>query len=135
MLAPHLCAAAAELPLSTHDLAAFGHRGGRLADEMTADGLLRSRGGRWFCTRHGLTTRTGLRGTGGWPVRIVELPTGRLVGTVDEPSAHFLTHSGAVYSHQGETYLVSQARSGRADRPGGVVRSRLHDDGQGDHQH
>ncbi len=108
VLVPHLCAAAAELPLSTHDLAAFGTTAASLADEMTADGLLRSRGGRWFCTRYGLNTRTGLRGTGGWPVRIVELPTGRLVGTVDEPSAHFLTHSGAVYSHQGETYLVTK---------------------------
>jgi DEAD/DEAH box helicase domain-containing protein len=108
VLAPHLCAAAAELPLSAHDLAGFGRTAAGLADEMTADGLLRSRGGRWFCTRYGLNTRTGLRGTGGWPVRIVELSTGRLVGTVDEPSAHFLTHSGAVYSHQGETYLVSK---------------------------
>jgi DEAD/DEAH box helicase domain-containing protein len=107
VLAPHLCAAAAELPLSAHDLAAFGTAAASLADEMTTDGLLRARGGRWFCTRYGLNTRTGLRGTGGWPVRIVELPTGRLVGTVDEPSAHFLTHSGAVYSHQGETYLVT----------------------------
>ena len=63
---------------------------------------------RWFCTRQGLTTRTGLRGTGGWPVRIVEAATGRLVGTVDEPSAHFLAHTGAVYPHQGELYLVSK---------------------------
>jgi DEAD/DEAH box helicase domain-containing protein len=108
VLAPHLCAAAAELPLTSHDLAAFSRSAASLADEMTADGLLRSRGGRWFCTRDGLSTRTGLRGTGGWPVRIVEVPTGRLVGTVDEPSAHFLTHSGAVYSHQGETYLVTK---------------------------
>jgi len=108
VLAPHLCAAAAELPLTAHDLAAFSTTAASLADELTADGLLRARGGRWFCTRHGLSTRTGLRGTGGWPVRIVELPTGRLVGTVDEPSAHFLTHSGAVYSHQGETYLVTK---------------------------
>jgi DEAD/DEAH box helicase domain-containing protein len=108
VLAPHLCAAAAELPLTLHDLAAFSPTASRLADVMTADGLLRSRGGRWFCTRQGLSTRTGLRGTGGWPVRIVELRTGRLVGTVDEPSAHFLAHSGAVYSHQGETYLVTK---------------------------
>jgi DEAD/DEAH box helicase domain-containing protein len=106
VLAPHLCAAAAELPLSSHDLAAFTPAAAPLAGEMTADGLLRARGGRWFCTRQGLATRTGLRDTGGWPVRIVELGTGRLVGTVDEPSAHFLAHSGAVYSHQGETYLV-----------------------------
>jgi DEAD/DEAH box helicase domain-containing protein len=108
VLAPHLCAAAAELPLTAHDLAGFSGAAGTLAASMAADGLLRGRSGRWFCTRQGLTTRTGLRGTGGWPVRIVELATGRLVGTVDEPSAHFLAHAGAVYSHQGETYLVSK---------------------------
>ncbi len=108
VLAPHLCAAAAELPLGSHDLAAFGPAAASLAGQLTAGGLLRARGGRWFCTRQGLATRTGLRGTGDWPVRIVELATGRLVGTVDEPSAHFMAHSGAVYSHQGETYLVSK---------------------------
>jgi DEAD/DEAH box helicase domain-containing protein len=107
VLAPHLCAAAAELPLTAHDLAGFSPGAGQLADGLAADGLLRRRGGRWFCTRQGLTTRAGLRGTDGWPVRIVERTTGRLVGTVDEPSAHFLAHSGAVYQHQGDTYLVS----------------------------
>jgi DEAD/DEAH box helicase domain-containing protein len=108
VLAPHLCAAAAELPLTLHDLARFSPTTAGLATAMTADGLLRTRGGRWFCTRHGLATRTGLRGTGGWPIRIVELATGRLVGTVDEPSAHFLAHTGAVYQHQGEVYQVSR---------------------------
>jgi DEAD/DEAH box helicase domain-containing protein len=41
-------------------------------------------------------------------VRIVERATGRLIGTVDEPSAHVLAHAGAVYPHQGEMYLVSK---------------------------
>jgi DEAD/DEAH box helicase domain-containing protein len=36
----------------------------------------------------------------------VEESTGRLVGTMDEPSAHRYVHDGAVYLHQGETYLV-----------------------------
>ena len=107
VLVPHLCAAAGELPLTAHDLAKFSPTAGQLADSMAADGLLRGRGGRWFCTRQGLATRAGLRGTDGWPVRIVERATGRLVGTVDEPSAHFLAHTGAVYQHQGETYLVT----------------------------
>jgi DEAD/DEAH box helicase domain-containing protein len=107
VLRPHLCAAAAELPLTAHDLATFSPAATQLAETMAADGLLRGRGGRWFWTRQGLTTRAGLRGTDGWPVRIVERTTGRLVGTVDEPSAHFLAHSGAVYQHQGETYLVT----------------------------
>jgi DEAD/DEAH box helicase domain-containing protein len=108
VLTPHLCAAAAELPLTARDLASFGRSAETLAAAMTTDGLLRARGGRWFCTRHGLNVRTGLRGTGGWPVRIVEASTGRLIGTVDEPSAHFLAHDGAVYSHQGELYLISK---------------------------
>ena len=42
-------------------------------------------------------------------MRIVEAATGRLVGTVDEPSAHVLAHAGAVYLHQGEMYLVDRA--------------------------
>ena len=48
-----------------------------------------------------------LRGAGLAPVRVVEETTGRLVGTVDEPSAHLLAHDGAIYLHQGDTYLVS----------------------------
>lgn len=108
VLGPHLCAAAAELPLTDHELAAFSPTAPDLAAAMTTEGLLRGRGGRFYCTRQGMVTRPGLRGAGGWPVRIVESGTGRLVGTVDEPSAHFLAHDGAVYSHQGETYLVSK---------------------------
>jgi DEAD/DEAH box helicase domain-containing protein len=40
-------------------------------------------------------------------VRIVEERTGRLIGTMDEPSAHVLAHTGAVYQHQGDPYLVT----------------------------
>ena len=107
VLTPHLCAAAAELPLSEPDLASFTETAGPLAARLAADGLLRSRGGRWYCTRRGSAVRTGLRGTGGVPVRIIEESTGRLVGTMDEPSAHFLVHEGAVYPHQGEMYVVT----------------------------
>jgi len=106
VLTPHLCAAAAELPLSEPDLVSFSETAGAVAARMAAGGLLRGRGGRWYCTRRGSAVRTGLRATGGRPVRIVERTTGRLVGTVDEPSAHFLAHDGAVYPHQGEMYVV-----------------------------
>ncbi len=108
VLAPHLCAAAAELPLSDDDLADFTAAADPVAGQLAADDKLRRRGGRWYCTRHGMAARTGLRGIDGEPVRIVEQGTGRLVGTVDEPSAHFLAHQGAVYSHQGEMYVVSE---------------------------
>jgi DEAD/DEAH box helicase domain-containing protein len=108
VLAPHLCAAAAELPLTEADLAEFGPAAGPVTARLSQEGLLRSRGGRWYCTRRGVAARTGLRGSGGVPVRIVERATGRLIGTVDEPSAHVLAHTGAVYPHQGEMYLVRE---------------------------
>ena len=108
VLAPHLCAAAAELPLTPADIEMFGPGAAAVADQLTREGMLRPRG-RWrYWTRHGRATATSLRGTGGLPVRIVEESTGRLVGTVDEPSAHVLAHDGAVYPHQGEIYLVTR---------------------------
>jgi DEAD/DEAH box helicase domain-containing protein len=108
VLAPHLCAAAAELPLAPADLAMFGPSAAAVADGLVSRGMLRRRGQRLYWTRRGRVAEDGLRGTGGRPVKIVEVPTGRLVGTVDEPSAHIMVHTGAVYPHQGELYLVTE---------------------------
>jgi DEAD/DEAH box helicase domain-containing protein len=108
VLAPHLCAAAAELPLTGADLELFGPSAAAVAGSLTEQGMLRPRGDRWFWTRRGRRPLPGLRGTGGPQVRIVEAATGRLVGTIDEPSAHVLAHTGAVYPHQGEMYVVSR---------------------------
>ncbi len=108
VLAPHLLAAAAELPLDGGDIKLFGPAAADVAADLCQQGRLRRRGGQWYWTRRGREPLSGLRGTGGEPVRIVEAATGRLVGTVDEPSAHFLAHRGAVYPHQGEMYLVTQ---------------------------
>jgi DEAD/DEAH box helicase domain-containing protein len=114
VLAPHLGAAAAELPLTEADIGMFGQAAPGVAADLTRRGMLRPRlsaeGCRWYWTRHGRAAVTGLRGTGGPPVRIVEASTGRLVGTVDEPSAHVLAHTGAVYPHQGEMYLVTRLK-------------------------
>jgi DEAD/DEAH box helicase domain-containing protein len=111
VLAPHLCAAAAELSLTEADIAMFGPGAAAVVADLDERGMLRSRRGpdgepRWYWTGRSVTTS--LRGTGGRPVRIVEAATGRLVGTVDEPSAHVQVHAGAVYPHQGEMYLVTQ---------------------------
>jgi DEAD/DEAH box helicase domain-containing protein len=37
---------------------------------------------------------------------VVEASTGRLLGTVDPGSSHFMLHNGAVYLHQGVSYVV-----------------------------
>jgi DEAD/DEAH box helicase domain-containing protein len=107
VLAPHLCAAAAELPLTGTDFGLFGARSAEVAAGLCERGLLRRRGAGWYLSARGRAlARTGLRGSGGPPVQIVEAGTGRLVGTVDEPSAHVQAHTGAVYQHQAQTYLV-----------------------------
>jgi len=107
VLAPHLCAAAAELPLTEADLDLFGVSAGQAAQSLVAAGMLRRRGHRLYWTRRGRDNGPGLRGAGNYPVKIVEEATGRLVGTVDQPSAHVIVHAGAVYLHQGELYLVT----------------------------
>jgi DEAD/DEAH box helicase domain-containing protein len=108
VLAPHLCSAAAELPLTRADIELFGPGAAAVADRLTQRGMLRPRGPWRYWTRQGRTAAASLRGTGGAAVRIVEESTGRLVGTMDEPSAHVLAHTGAVYPHQGEMYLVTR---------------------------
>ena len=107
VLAPHLCAAAAELPLTEADLSLFGPSAAAAAQDLVAAGMLRRRGHRLYWTRRGRGHWPDLRGEGNYPVKIVENGTGRLVGTVDQPSAHIFVHTGAVYLHQGDLYLVT----------------------------
>jgi DEAD/DEAH box helicase domain-containing protein len=107
VLEPHLCAAAAEMPLTEPDLELFGPTAATLVSDLVRRGLLRHRPTGWFWTRRERATDLAdLRGAGGAPVQVVEMGTGRLLGTVDEPSAHTTVHDGAVYVHQGDSYLV-----------------------------
>ncbi|WP_433513414.1 DEAD/DEAH box helicase [Nonomuraea sp. CA-143628] len=107
VLGPHLCAAAAEIPLTDADLPVFGPTTPNVLDDLVTEGLLRKRPAGWFWTRRERATDLAdIRGGGGAPIQVVESATGRLLGSVDEPSAHTTVHTGAVYLHQGETYLV-----------------------------
>ncbi len=109
VLAPHLCAAAAEVPLRSEDLAAFGDPAAvtDLLGVLVARGALRRRASGWYWTHaQPAAGMTDLRGSGGSPVRVAEARTGRLLGTVDAASADGTVHDGAVYVHQGATYVV-----------------------------
>ena len=78
-----------------------------LLGDLVRRGLLRSRPAGWFWTSRERPVAD-LRGGGGPPVRLVEAGTGRLLGTVDASSSHSQAHTGAVYLHQGETYVVER---------------------------
>ncbi|MEU8472733.1 DEAD/DEAH box helicase [Streptomyces sp. NPDC029006] len=107
VLAPHLCAAAAELPVTEDDLELFGPACADVLPQLEAAKLLRRRTSAWHWTRRERAADlTDIRGTGGRPVQIVEAGTGRLLGTVDANAAHSTVHAGAVHLHQGRTYLV-----------------------------
>lgn len=107
VLGPHLCCAAAELPLRPDDLATFGDTARAVLQNLVADGLLRRRPTGWYWTARG-RPEVDLRGSGGEPVAVVETDTGRLLGTVDAGSSHTHVHTGAVYLHQGASYLVDR---------------------------
>ena len=107
VLGPHLCAAAQELPLTEGDLDMFGPRTASALEALEAAGLLRRRRTGWFWTRRDRASDlVDIRSSGGRAVQVVHQGNGRLLGTVDAASAHHAVHTGAIYVHQGETYLV-----------------------------
>ncbi|WP_190131985.1 DEAD/DEAH box helicase [Streptomyces mashuensis] len=107
VLAPHLCAAAEELPLTEADLSLFGPEASTVIAQLEARKLLRRRAAAWHWTRRERAADlTDIRGEGGRPVQVVEEGTGRLLGTVDASAAHSTVHEGAVHLHQGRSYLV-----------------------------
>ena len=108
VLAPHLAAAAAELPLGESDLPMFGPDARRLLDALVASGILRRRPSGWFWAREDRPAEhISLRGASD-VVAVVEARTGRVLGTVDEASSHAQVHTGAVHVHQGDTWVVTE---------------------------
>ena len=110
VLEPHLSCAAAELPLADDCLDTFGGEPAQTAVEaLTAEGILRRRPRGWYWTSRDRPHRTvEMRGSGGEQIAVVEGDSGRMLGTVDPDSACATVHPGAVYLHQGESFVVDQ---------------------------
>jgi len=107
VLTPHLAAAAAELPLVEADESWFGPGMPAALDDLVAQGMLRRRPTGWFWTRSDRAgEQVSLRGSGE-TVRIVEGRTGRVLGTIDATRALTVVHPGAVYVHQGRSFVVT----------------------------
>ena len=109
VLGPHLCAAAQEIPLVEDDLALFGEHARDAVDALTSAGPAPPAPARlvWTDSRRAVDLAD-IRSSGGGSVQLVESGTGRVVGYVDGGRAHGEAHTGAVYVHQGEAYLVHE---------------------------
>ncbi|GLE51542.1 helicase [Mycobacterium montefiorense] len=105
LLGPQLLCAATELPLKEEEVRELGAT--RVADGLVDDGLLRRRDGKYFpvpgLEPHGAVD---IRGTAGGQIVIVEADTGRLLGSTGTGQAPASVHPGAVYLHQGDSYVV-----------------------------
>ena len=114
ILRGHVYCAAVERPLTEADVEAFGAH--EVVEKLTEEGFLRRRPRGWFATpliEGELTPETAhaavsLRGGAGEEVMIVDTTDGRLLGTVDAARAATQVHDGAVYLHQGESFVVQQ---------------------------
>ncbi len=110
VLAPQLACAVAELPLTVPELEMFGGEAAQaVLTELAEQKLLRRRSSGWYWTsRDRPHADVGIRGTGGEQIAVVESDSGRMLGTVDPGSACFAVHPGAVYLHQGSSYVVDE---------------------------
>ena len=108
VLAPHVAAAAAEIPITPSDITYFGPELRGVTERLVADGYLKHRpaGYFWDATRpERPSDLTDLRGAAG-DVQIVDAATGTVVGTIDQASADAHVFPGAIYIHQGRTFHV-----------------------------
>ncbi len=107
ILSDHLRCAAYERPLEPEEtMAWFGPAANGLVAALIDDGLLLERGGKAYSPLDSYPAQhVSIRATGG---ETVELRTeqGQLIERVPLNRAPYEIHAGAIYLHQGESYLV-----------------------------
>ncbi|NLG46521.1 DEAD/DEAH box helicase [Gordonia sp. (in: high G+C Gram-positive bacteria)] len=107
VLGPHMLCAAAEFPLTDSEVAAFAAE--EVVAQLTAEGKLKRRKAGWYAAA-GLDPHgdIDIRGGIGGQVLIVDATSSRLLGTVDTARAMTSVYPGAVYLHQGESFVVDE---------------------------
>jgi DEAD/DEAH box helicase domain-containing protein len=114
ILEPHLGCAAHELPMGPSEVTeTFGEGAAPVAVAMIERGDLAERKARatgqprlHWRRREPPGRELDLRSLGGEAYQIVDAATGALLGTVDGARAFGQVHPGAVYLHQGESFVV-----------------------------
>ena len=111
ILKHHLLCAAWERPLDDRDGDIFGTSFARARDELMDEGLLRNRQRRYYPSPRLTYPAEGvnIRSASSDRYTVVDVSQGnREMETVEAAVAFFQIHPGAIYLHQGESFLVSE---------------------------
>jgi DEAD/DEAH box helicase domain-containing protein len=106
----HLMCAAAELPLTAADFKAYYPRAlGPLVQEMVTKGELIIADRHWgYGGDLAPQPRVSLRTSTTKKYGIIDQHSGREIGVIEPPNLYKETHPGAIYTHSGETFRVSE---------------------------
>ncbi len=105
----HTACAAFELPLRLDDRRFLGEEMEEAANRLVQAGHLQLREGKLFwARRRPPAPRLDIRSSGGPVYAIVDQAAGELLGTAEQERAFRDGHAGAVYLHQGDSYVVDR---------------------------
>jgi len=110
ILKPHLLCAAWEKPLTDRDLELFAADDGTMVTELEQAGSLRKRRERWYPTPsiYYPAQDTNIRTASGQAYAVIDRRQGQMLETVEDSVAFVQVHPGAIYLHQGESYLITE---------------------------
>jgi len=110
ILRGHLLCAAWELPLGSGDERFFGSVLSRERAELEKHGLLRESNGKWYLSPAIAypAQSINIRSISGENFALLDTSTDSLLETIEASTAFSRVHPGAIYLHQGESYLVTE---------------------------
>jgi len=110
ILRDHLLCAAWERPLDSDDENVLGPAMCQEREVLEEQGKLRQRRQKWYLApsiRYPAQS-INIRSTSGELFAVVDVTTGTLMETVESSVAFFQVYPGAIYLHQGESYLITK---------------------------
>jgi len=108
ILRPHLLCAAWEKPLNSGDKDFFGSNTEIEMDRLVREGKIRERKNKWYLSPSISypAQDINIRATSKHNYTVFDISQGCILETVEESAAFSQIHPGAIYLHQGESYLI-----------------------------